>query len=178
MPKTEDVCQRLQGQVCLIYSSQTGNTRRVAEALKSATNFPLFAVGDDLDIASYPILALGFWVKRGRPDELMLNFLQGISGKQIFFFCTHAAWPDSLHIQKCRELVTTLLTSNANRVLGSFNCQGKVRASQDGRISTHHPLTAERLQRLQEAKRHPNEADFMQAIHSFTLALSKVELKL
>ena len=175
MPNS-DVITSLTGKVCLIYSSKTGNTKKVAESLMRACNYPLFAVEDAPNIIDYPILGLGFWVKRGRPDELMLNFMEQIFHKEIFFFCTHAAWPDSAHMQKCREHVYALLTKNQNNILGYFTCLGKVQANSDGSIVSHHPLTRERFVRLQEAKLHPNETDLMRAVDSFKLALAKARI--
>ena len=175
MSTTTDLITGLQGRVCIIYSSKTGNTRQVAEALTAATNFPLFAVQEAPNIAAYPILALGFWVRRAWPDDLMLNFMQGITAKQIFFFCTHAAWPESEHIQRCRDNVSNLLEKNKNKILGCFTCQGKVPEDSSGNISLHHPLTEERLHRLQEAKKHPNQEDCLQAVESFRKALSLVQ---
>ena len=166
--------QAHQPSVCIIYSSVTGNTRQLAEALAQATHFPLFSVQNPPDLTQFPILALGFWVKRGLPDCAMWQFMATIHAKQIFFFCTHAAWPDSEHMQKCRDNVVTLLKSQQNVVLGYFTCQGRVRA-QDGHVQSHHPLTQERLMRLEEAQHHPNQSDCAQVVQSFAEALAKVQ---
>ena len=164
----------LQNKVSIIYSSLTGNTQQVAEALAQFFHFPLFPVEADLDLSCYRILILGFWVKRGLPDSSMLALMERIFHKQIFFFATHAAWPDSEHMQKCRAKVQTLLEKNGNCVLGYFTCQGRIRPSKSGEIISHHPLTAERLRRLEEASHHPNETDFLRARVCLEQALLKV----
>lgn len=54
--------------ICIVYSSITGNTRTVAEALAAVSGVPCFPVRDAPDPADYDLLALGFWVRLGQAD--------------------------------------------------------------------------------------------------------------
>ena len=55
--------------VLILYSSVTGNTRRVAEALAAASGDRLLDVRKLETPPDADVLALGFWVRRGQPDE-------------------------------------------------------------------------------------------------------------
>lgn len=152
--------KRISMPICIICSSITGNTRRLAEALAAAARVPVLPVGT----ASVPddgVLLLGFWVRRGLPDSRSLRQWQGLRGRRVFFFGTHGTWPGSAHSRQCLAAARRLLRDNGNEVLGGFLCQGRV----DPRLVAlagkpgHHPMTPERAARLAEAARHPDAAD-------------------
>ncbi|MCR4667336.1 MAG: flavodoxin family protein [Desulfovibrio sp.] len=149
---------------CILYSSQTGNTKFLADALARELDLPLYPV-ETPPPDSFSTYALGFWLKRGMPDEKMLAFMKTLWGKDIYYFCTHAAWPDSEHVRSMRLAVARLLEAQNNRVLGFFTCQGRVAQT------PHHRMTVERRMRLEEAERHPDAADTDALIHGARLAL-------
>ena len=155
-------------QTCIVYSSRTGNTEKVATALANAFMVPLFPVKTSPSLSSYTTVILGFWVRRALPDEDMLQFMETVQNKNVFFFCTHAAWPDSDHIRKCCTYVREHLENMHNRVLGCFSCQGSIQKL--GKI--HHAMTDERRARLEEAAHHPDTNDFLHAVLAVQDALS------
>ncbi len=155
---------------CIVYSSVTGNTRKIASFLAQNLNIPLFPIAEAPDPQDFPCLILGFWVVRGMPDPPMLRYMHTVREKQIFFFCTHAAWPDSAHIAHLRTSVTQLLEANHNELLGSFTCQGRVHFTAS---NGHHPMTAERKRRLEEAARHPSSEDCEKALNVLSMALKE-----
>lgn len=158
----------------ILYSSVTGNTRRVAEALAGASGDPVFPVGMAPDPAEFDILALGFWVRRGMPDEKSQALWRAITGKRVFFFGTMGVWPDSPHAMRCRAGAEALLRGGGNHVLGSFLCQGRV-SPQVLRISEmrgNHPMTEERRRRLEEAAHHPDDGDLAAACRAWLEARS------
>ena len=150
---------------CIVYSSCTGNTRKVAEAMADASGPPCYALRHAPDPQDYDLLAVGFWVRKGLPDARAQRYIQSIQGKNVFSFGTLGAWPQSEHAMRCQRAARTLLEEGGNTVLDEFLCQGKVNpqvvaASQ--RKGTH-PMTAARQERLQEAARHPDENDLQAA---------------
>ncbi|MBQ7617965.1 MAG: flavodoxin [Desulfovibrio sp.] len=161
---------------CIVYSSNTGNTRYLALALASNLALPVRSVAEakapDFDLLSYDCLFLGFWVKKGLPDPEMLAYLKNIEKHKVFFFCTHAAWPDSEHVQKCKARVRELLQAKQNQVLGCFTCQGGLKRA--GGDLPKHPLTPERRARLEEAAKHPNALDCASLIQSSRKCLGLV----
>ena len=162
----------------LVYSSVTGNTRAVAEAIREA--MPEGAVMRSVQKAPSPdefaCIILGFWVHRAGPDPLMARYMQRVRGKKTAFFGTLAAYPDSEHAQKVIARAEELLEGNV--IAGSFLCQGGLsekrlaeRLAGDG--DARHPMTEERRARLLEAARHPDKRDFAQARDAFRAWLAQ-----
>ena len=54
----------------VVYSSKTGNTKKLAEALYSAVQFEkkLISISDNPDPTEYDFVAVGFWLQEGQPD--------------------------------------------------------------------------------------------------------------
>ena len=161
---------------CIVYSSCTGNTRKVAEAMAEASGIACHAVRHAPSPQEYDLLAVGFWVRKGLPDARALRYIQTIHNKNVFYFGTLGAWPQSEHALRCSRAAAAMLEQGGNTVLDGFLCQGKVSpqvvaASQ--RKGTH-PMTAARQERLREAARHPDAEDLQAAcqrwLHSLTVA--------
>lgn len=70
--------------ILLTYSSKTGNTKAVAEAvlktLPQGTDF--FAVSEVKDVNNYDAVIVGFWIDKGLPNEEALNFMETIKNKK------------------------------------------------------------------------------------------------
>ena len=154
----------------IVYSSVTGNTRSVAEAVHDAMppGAMLAPVHKAPDPETFDLILLGFWVRRARPDPRMLRYMSSIKNKNVAWFGTLAAWPDSPHAMQVRNAANSFLEEN--RVLGGFRCQGRIEAKRFeacmnglGAKASTHPLTEERKSRLIEAARHPDETDFASA---------------
>lgn len=164
----------------VIYSSRTGNTRRVAEAVHEV--MPLGTILSPVDNAPEPsgfdFLALGFWVSRGMPDPAMLAYMERVAGKGLFLglFGTLGAYPDSDHAVKVRR--EARLRVEGNTVLGEFLCMGRVdprllKAREAKLAKGHpvHPMTPERAARLAEAAKHPDATDLEAAREVFRTVL-------
>ena len=112
---------------CLIvYSSRTGNTAKVARAVRDV--LPLYAdfhhVDEAPDPSDYDFVAMGFWVDKGAPDAEAQAYMRRIRGKRVGLFGTLGAWPDSDHARECLARADELLEGNDIR--GSFLCQGRI----------------------------------------------------
>ena len=156
----------------VIYSSVTGNTRSVAEAIAAAlpATVAIAPIHKAPPPEEFDFLALGFWVKKAGPDPRMLRYMARLSGKNVAWFGTLAAWPDSPHAMEVRANTALLLEQNT--VLGGFLCQGKLEsrrfaAAMEGKGNPEHPLTEERKRRLIEAAKHPDERDRSAAAEAF-----------
>lgn len=158
--------------VAILYSSVTGNTRRIAEALAASSGDRLLDVRGMDSLPDADVLALGFWVRRGQPDELSQRLWRNLTGKAVFYFGTLGAWPSSAHARRCREVAEQVLHESGNRCFGGFLCQGRVNpqlVALSDRKGTH-PLTEERRARLAEAARHPDAADCAAAVEAWLSA--------
>lgn len=164
----------------VVFSSVTGNTREVAEAVHGIMpeGALLVPVHKAPSPDSFDFLALGFWVRRGMPDPRMKRYMDRVRNRTVAWFGTLAAWPDSPHAALVRRNANQLLLGN--RLLGGFLCQGRLEAKRFAAcmngLSPHaasHPMTEERRARLLEASRHPDEKDLMEARRFFSAFLSQ-----
>ena len=153
----------------VVYSTLTGNTRMIAEAVFKSLPEPkeIFNIETAPQPDSYDFIAVGFWVDRGSADAKSKKYMEGIKGKKVGIFGTLGAYPNSRHAMETLENVRAMLVGN--ELLGEFICQGRVdpellkRMPQDG----PHAMTDERKERLAEAARHPNETDCRYAQNAF-----------
>lgn len=165
----------------VVYSSRTGNTKKVAEAIHSIMpeDCHIEPVENLPDPENYDLLILGFWADRGGPDTKMAKYMKGISSKKVGLFGTLGAYPDSDHAKEFMQNARDLVAENT--FIGDFVCQGKVdpkiieRMSQSAEALKRHPMSPERKARIEEAKKHPNEEDLAQAKASFKEFLSRAE---
>lgn len=148
----------------VIYSSRTGNTKKIAEAAAGAlADADLFAVHDmPEDLAAYGLVFIGFWAFRRGADMESRAALGRLHGKKVALLATAGAYPTSEAAQKYLANSAALLAED-NEYLGGFLSQGRVHSFHESRRSPHaeevHPLTEERRIRLEEAEKHPNEED-------------------
>lgn len=160
----------------LIYSSLTGNTKKVGEAIFQIIDGEkeIYSVEefDSKMIDNYDRIILGFWVDKGTADSRIRKLIGNIKNKELAFFGTLGAEPSSEHGKKVYSRVKLLCTKN-NTLIGGFLCLGKVADKLVERMSKFplnliHPLTPERMARIENASNHPNESDFENAKNYFT----------
>lgn len=155
----------------VIYSSLTGNTKKVAEAvaevMPECTVLPVEEA--PASVQEYDLVAVGYWVDKGMPDGKTRSWLGGVENARLAFFGTLGAWPDSDHAKECMAHGEKLALEpeRGNTVLGSWLCQGRidprileVMAKMAGNI---HPMTEERRARIAEAAKHPDDDDCRRA---------------
>lgn len=164
---------------CLVvYSSMTGNTRRVAEAVYDVLPDPkeIYPVENAPEPDEYDLIALGFWVVHGTADEKIQRYILKIKHKKVGLFGTSGDYPDSEHTRAAVRHVESLFEDN--HLLGTVMCQGKIDdsfadeldvvapASKDASPAEHHRLT--------EARHHPDEADLNIVQTAFTAMLKSI----
>lgn len=146
------------------YYSDTGNTKKVAEAIydgiKEATKdiIPLADVGS---VDEYDVVFCGFPVQAHSMPPKVAAFIKGLpEGTKIAFFATHGSLRGGeLAISAFYE--ATKLASRLN-TLGTFGCRGKVKGSIIEALMKkmeHKPWALE----AQSAAGHPDQADLEDA---------------
>ena len=112
--------------VLVAYMSQTGNTKKVAEAIYGAIPQPkeMKRVEDVTSLEGYDLSFLGFPMHKFGPDKKAKTFLEThVKDRTIAFFITHMSPEDAPPlqgwIQKFRDAAV-----GAN-IVGVFNCQGQ-----------------------------------------------------
>ena len=158
---------------CIVYTSRTGNTRKVAEFLASRHGLPVMPVNRTASVPDSGILALGFWTFRGGPDPVMAAFMASLHGRDIFAFGTMGAFPDAQHRNRCLEKIAALILPGNNQLIGSFFCQGRVDPVVAARSS--HPDSPERRHRLACAALHPDDDDLRAASARLAQAWEKMK---
>lgn len=161
--------------ILITYSSRTGNTKMVAEAIHSVfpSNTQLHPIETAPAPEQFDYLAIGYWVDKGQPDDLAKSYMSGIRNKRVGLFGTLGAWPDSDHARQCMEQAVKMMEDNGNTVTCNFICMGKV----DPKLlemmqkmpgaAEQHAMTPERKARLEEGMKHPDAADLERARTTF-----------
>ena len=157
----------------VVYSSQTGNTKKVAEAIARAVPGSVIHPVEEAPSAAaaraFDLVAAGYWVDKGMPDAKCRAWLETLEGCRIALFGTLGAWPDSDHAKECQAKAAALVTNpeRGNTVCGSWLCQGRIDPqvieAMQKMAPNVHPMTPERKARIEEAVKHPDEKDLAAA---------------
>jgi hypothetical protein len=93
--------------------------------------------------------------------------MRKIQKKKVGLFGTLGAFPDSSHAKRCISRVKDLMSGND--ILGVFLCQGKVepailqKRQEKSKNNYGHAMTPEKIARLEEGMKHPDEKDLFNA---------------
>ncbi|MEO0454130.1 MAG: flavodoxin family protein [Verrucomicrobiota bacterium] len=163
--------------ILLTYSTRSGNTKRVAEAVATK-------LGSDVTLANienektmnpddFDVLIHGFWVTSTGADELSLEYLHQIRNRTIGLFGTMGANPDSPYARSIRLRLKNHLKKNNNTIGEWFLCPGEIASElitwfeslPEGH--SQYP-TPERRANWAHAQGRPSEADLSEAAALFT----------
>ncbi len=149
----------------VIYSSNTGNTKYLAEALKEQLGKQCIFFGDvkeEMEIGEADLIFVGFWTDKGGCQEKMTQFLQNLRGKKVFLFGTAGFGQSQTYFDKIVSHVAEYLDAS-NTVVGSWMCQGRmpmaVRARYEGMKKTDPQKAMQMIENFDRAMDHPNLED-------------------
>ncbi len=111
----------------IIFSSPTGNTRLLADAIRDALpeeNCNYFGVSENADTQS-DILFIGFCTDKGTADKATLDLLEKLKNKRIFLFGTAGFGGDEEYFKEILAN-TKKSISGSNITVGEYMCQGKM----------------------------------------------------
>ncbi|MGI6031411.1 MAG: flavodoxin family protein BilS [Eubacteriales bacterium] len=146
----------------IVYSSPTGNTRMLAEALAAA-----LPEGDCLYVGAPDEAALaadqvyvGFWTDKGNCDEKSAAFLTRLTTQRVFFFGTAGFGGSAAYFEEILQRVKQQLPAGV-QVVGTYMCQGKMPMAVRHRYEAMEdsPRKQEMLDNFDRALAHPNEED-------------------
>lgn len=153
----------------VVYSSNTGNTKQVAEAMveELADKAVLKNVKEKPSIEGFDVIVTGFWVTRGAPDPFSKEFLASIKDKQVVLFQTLGADPISEHAVTSLAKAAYLVGEGCN-ILGTFSCRGKINPAllekrKNLPADNPHHHSEANLKRWEAAAAHPDSADLDRA---------------
>ena len=107
----------------VVYSSRTGNTRKIAEAIAAVLpGCEIHPVESAPAPEGYDLVAVGYWVDKGMPDAQAKAYLETVRDANVALFGTLGAWPDSDHARDCIAQGEALVNApeRRNRVLGTY----------------------------------------------------------
>ncbi|QIB27830.1 flavodoxin family protein [Caloranaerobacter azorensis] len=163
------------------YSSRTGNTKKVAEAIYEVMpeDAEIASVEDVKCLDKYDFIAIGCWIDKGTADKKALEFIEKVKNKNVAIFITLGAYPDSQHARESMDRIKKLLEKE-NNIVGEFICQGKIDPKLIEKFKSlppdhPHALNPERIKRHKEAAKHPNEEDFKKAKKIFKNIIENLE---
>jgi menaquinone-dependent protoporphyrinogen IX oxidase len=119
--------------VLVAYWSQTGNTRKIAEAIFDSLScgkaLKPFDEVDTLD--GFDLTFIGFPIMQFGPPQVAKKFIAALAaGKKIALFVTHAMISGSENPQQQamlqKELEKCLSVCSKSELIGLFHCQGEL----------------------------------------------------
>ncbi len=143
----------------VVYSSRTGNTKKLAQALYDflPEKKEIFPVKEAPDPKDYSFIAIGFWIKDGEPDPDAQEYLKKISeDHEVFLFATHGAQVNSDEVKKAMKKAEDL--AKKGRIMGIYHCQGEV-PQEVVEEARNMPNPPDWLADAEAAKGHPDEND-------------------
>ncbi len=148
----------------VVYSSKTGNTKKLAEAIYG--HIPgekeIKPVSEAPDPEGYTFIAAGFRIENGEPDPAIQEYLKRILDDcQVFLFATHASERGSEVVKNAMKKARDL--AKRARIVGEFDCLGEVPEDKlnEARQQTPQP---EWVKDAEKAKGHPNDEDIREML--------------
>lgn len=157
-----DVTERggIMGSYGVLFSSRTGNTRALAEAIRAALPQEMCVYFGESGAAALDAdtLYIGFWTDKGNADEATVRLLETLRNRRIFLFGTAGFGGSEAYFQKILDNVKRAIDPS-NTVIGTYMCQGRM------------PQTVrERYVKKREQPEHPANLDAL--IENFDRAMS------
>lgn len=166
--------------ILVAYSSLTGNTQKVAQAVAAALGeaADLKTVAEAGDCAGYDKVIVGFWVDKSTADKAAAELLGKLHGKQVALFTTMGAYPQPPYSDKCLDNAAALVPADNKVLAARFACMGKIDPKlieMFKKLPADHPhaMTPERAARHAEAAKHPDDADLAAAAEFAKAALAE-----
>ena len=111
----------------IIFSSRTGNTRKLADTIRGALPDARCAYFGEAKSADpdAEMIYVGFWTDKGTADQACLGLLGRLRNKKIFLFGTAGFGGSEAYYQKILANVRTAIDAS-NTVVGEYMCQGRM----------------------------------------------------
>ena len=116
--------------VSILYSSKTGNTRKLAFSIANELSDFEITITDIKTMESLPkadAYLIGYWVDKAQPNEEAKHCIEQITGKPVGLFGTLGAYAYSSHGSQSMQNANAMLGEGCT-LIGSFLCQGPVGA--------------------------------------------------
>ena len=155
-----------QSRYSILFSSNTGNTKLLAEAIRKALPTAYCDYFGDCT-ANEPesdMVYVGFWTNKGIADDNALSLLKTLRNKKIFLFGTAGFGGSEAYFKRILDKTKESLDAS-NAVVGEFMCQGKMPQSVRERYEKmkeqpdHMPNIDAMIENFDKALAHPDDND-------------------
>lgn len=149
----------------IIYKSVTGNTKAIAEAVKSVLAEEVVYFGEPKENIEADLYVVGSWTDKGMCCKEIAEFLKTLEDKKIAYFGTAGFGGSKEYYDALFERVKAIVPES-NELTESFYCQGKMPMRVRERyvsMMTEHPEDQQlkvSVKNFDEALSHPNQEDF------------------
>ena len=149
----------------IVYSSRTGNTKALADAIREVLppeDCCYFGPPDAAALAAQR-LYIGFWTDKGTCDGDTAAFLAQLSNQEVFLFGTAGFGGSAEYFEQIAHRVETLLPAGVT-VLGHHLCQGRMPMPVRQRYAAMEdsPRRTQMLENFDAALSHPDAEDLRQ----------------
>ncbi len=157
----------------ILFSSLTGNTRYLADALKATLPKDKCDYFGEIceTLPDSEIVYLGFWTDKGVADGKALELLKKLKNKKIFLFGTAGFGGSDEYFKKILSKTKEAI-DDSNTVIGEYMCQGKMPQSVKDRYikmkeQTNCPPNIDMLiENFDRALSHPNKDDLNKLVEA------------
>lgn len=162
----------------VIYSSLTGNTRKIGEAIAMELGCKAFSFEDQMaqNLSEFDFVAVGFYIDKGDMDTKFKQYIKThLKNKSVGLFITLGADPLQ-HGQSSLQTGRELLEKYGNKVVREFISQGAIDPNVIQQMidmaakmgdKARHLITPERQATWKQAASHPDENDIANAKEAF-----------
>ena len=146
----------------IVYSSRTGNTAQLAQAVRAALpqeRCRYFGAPHSEALAA-DTLYVGFWTDKGTCDEQTARFLRQLTNQRVFLFGTAGFGGSPDYFDQILIRVKENLAPDV-QVIGSYMCQGRMPQAVRERYQAmdDNPRRTAMLENFDRAACHPDEED-------------------
>lgn len=136
----------------IVYSSKTGNTKMLADALHQAlpADDCLYFGAPDAQALAAERIYIGFWTDKGTCDAETAAFLAQLTHQEIFLFGTCGFGGGVAYFEQILARVRDLLPESV-QLVGSYVCPGKMPQSVRDRyvrIAEEEPAKRSHMQKM------------------------------
>jgi flavodoxin len=150
----------------VLYDSETGNTKQVAEEIYAAidcTDKELLDLREETQIPQADLYFVGFPIHQKNCSMTIVDALEQIENGKITLFATCGMKPTEKYKEKLEDALSIWLPDDVE-YLGMFLCQGKTTEVQKENFYTSNPEYRDKIREmLEDGNDHPNEEDLSAA---------------
>ena len=146
----------------IVYSSRTGNTAQLAQAVREALPQEGCSYFGEphTQALSADTIYVGFWTDKGTCDEQTAHFLQSLTHQKVFLFGTAGFGGAPAYFEQILGRVKANLATDV-QVVGTYMCQGKMPQVVRDRYEAmeESPRRTAMLANFDQALSHPDRGD-------------------